>query len=62
MDCSIVLEWPKNKKRTKMKSRESLYPDVDRNRPIRKKVNDWYSEKQQIVIASLERLAEKNYY
>ncbi len=33
---------PDVRKRTKQKPNWFIYPDVDRNRPIRKEVNDWY--------------------
>ena len=39
-------------KKKGMEPIELLYPDVNRNGPIRKEKNAWYGEKQPIIIGS----------
>ncbi len=39
----------------KMEPDEFLHPEVDCNRPIRKELADWYSEKQPIIAGNLVR-------
>ncbi len=36
-----------------------LYLDVDRNSPIKEKLNDWYSERQQTITSSLSPVRQK---
>ena len=44
--------------RKKQKPSESLYPDVDRNRPIAMEVNDWYSVGKPIITHHLASLCD----
>ncbi len=42
-----------------MKPIEILYLDVDRNSPIKEKVNDWYSERQPTNTSSVNPVRQK---
>ncbi len=41
MTLKRVIRQKENEAKTR-RAQQFLYPDVDRNRPIRKEVNDWH--------------------